>query len=114
MGTKSAARPIATETDRTMAGQNHVGKGRTSLRILSCHDSVCIPGWRSESTQPARKVDNRRANGWHVLPVRSRGPVRRWKVHSFQSCGAFSPTSRESLLNGKDFLLTNMASRGYA
>src|SRR6266851_9271443 len=105
MGAESAARPTATETDRTMAGQNHVGKGRTSLRILSCHGSVCIPGWRSESTQPAGKLDNRCANGWHVLPVRSRGPVRRLKVQCFRSCGKFSPAGGESLLNGKDILL---------
>src|SRR6266851_454097 len=96
MGAESAARPTATETDRTMAGQNHVGKGRTSLRILSGHDSVCIQGWRSESTQPAGKLDNRCANGWHVLPARSRGPVRRLKVSSFRSWAKYSVAEQES------------------
>src|SRR5712691_1544769 len=98
MGAKSAARPTATETDRTMAGQNHVGKGRTSVRILSCHGSVCIPAWRSESTQPAGKLDNRRANGWHVLPVRSRGPVRRLKVQCFRSWGKYNVAGRRVFL----------------
>src|SRR5436309_4236918 len=36
-------RSTRTENDRIMAGQNHNGRHRPVLMILSCHDSVCPP-----------------------------------------------------------------------
>src|SRR6266567_2777611 len=36
--------PAATKNDRIMSGQNDTEEHRSVLMILSCHDSVCIPG----------------------------------------------------------------------
>src|SRR5258708_34807623 len=36
--------PTATQNDRIIAGQNDTEEHRSVLMILSCHDSVCIPG----------------------------------------------------------------------